>query len=377
MAPLLHRIASLPVRLGERIGLVEPVPEPLAAGARPPRHTFRWDLDKTYLRTEFDSLRDLAKNAIENAADKQAYPGATALLRALRQDGHRICIVSGSPTQMRQVLAAKLALDGVEYDEFVLKNNLKNILRGRFRSLRAQIPYKLPAMLRSRLAVPADAETLFGDDAEADAIIYCLYADLIAGRVALADLERVLVASRAYEDDAARCLQLARDIVKTPAVRRMFIHLDRRSPPLGFRRFGPRLVPVFNYFQAALVLYQDHVLSARQVIFVALEMLDSGQYELGHLATSVQDVIRRGRVTRDSALQLASEANEAAKSGALSGRNDLPPFERIAESFRERVRELGALTPPDLPSEEPLDYVRLVDEEHEHRRSRRHHGHDL
>ena len=76
-----------------------------------PTHVYRWDLDKTYLRTEFDRVRDLVKNAIETASDKQAYPGATALLRALRQDGHRICIVSGSPTQMRQVLAAKLALD--------------------------------------------------------------------------------------------------------------------------------------------------------------------------------------------------------------------------------------------------------------------------
>ena len=46
-----------------------------------PRHVFRWDLDKTYLRTEFDSVRDLIKSAIETAADKQAYPGATAMLR--------------------------------------------------------------------------------------------------------------------------------------------------------------------------------------------------------------------------------------------------------------------------------------------------------
>ena len=185
----------------------------------------------------------------------------------------------------------------------------------------------------------------------------------------------MLIAARAYEDDAQICLDLARDVPKGAAVRRMFIHLDRRSPPLGFRRFGPRLVPVFNYFQAALVLYQDKVLSARQVIFVALEMLDSGQYELGHLATSVQDIIRRGRVTRATALELAGEAHDAAKSGALSGRSDLPPFERIAEAFRERVRELGTLAEEPIPAEEPLDYVRLVDEEHEHRRSRRKHGH--
>jgi len=379
---LLARVTGLPVRLGERIGLLDHVPPGLAEGAPPPRHTFRWDLDKTYLRTEFDSLRDLAKNAIETASDKQAYPGATALLRALRQDDHRICIVSGSPTQMRQVLAAKLALDGIEYDEFVLKNNLKNLLRGRFRALRAQIPYKLPAMLRSRIGAAADAETLFGDDAEADALVYCLYADLIAGRVSLADLERVLEASRAYEDDVGRILALARDVPKHDAVHRMFIHLDRRSPPLGFRRFGPRLVPVFNYFQAALVLYEDRVLSARQVIFVALEMLDSKQYELGHLATSVQDIIRRGRVTRETALQLVSEAQEAAQSGALSGRSDLPPFEQIAQSFRARVRELGGATEAMAEATAaaadpgPLDYVRLVDEEHEQRRTRRRRGVD-
>jgi len=366
-------IGSVTRSLARRVGLtVGPAPEALPRPA--PRHTFRWDLDKTYLRTEFDSLRDLAKTAIETAADKQAYPGAPALLRALRGEDHRICIVSASPSQMRQVLAAKLALDGVEYDEFVLKNNLKNILKGRFRSLRAQIPYKLPAMLRSRIAAAAQSETLFGDDAEADAIIYCLYADLIAGKVTLGDLERVLIASRAYDDDAERCLALARDVPKGEAVRRLFIHLDRRSPPMGFRRFGPRLVPVYNYFQAALVLYQDHVLTARQVIFVALEMLDSGQYELGHLATSVQDVIRRGRITRETALQLAAEANEAAKSGALSGRRDLPPFDQIAEAFRERVRELGGPVTADAEDIEPLDYVRLVDEEHEHRHRRRRSG---
>ena len=198
---------------------------------------------------------------------------------------------------------------------------------------------------------------------------------MIAERVSLGDLERVLVASRAYDDDAEHILDLARRVPKRDAVGRMFIHLDRRSPPLGFRRFGPRLVPVFNYFQTALVLYQDKVLSARQVIFVALEMLDSKQYELGHLATSVQDIIRRGRVTREAALQLTEEASVAATSGALSGRSDLPPFDKIAEAFRERVRVLGGIQPTSWDPDEPLDYVRLVDEEHEHRRTRRKQGH--
>jgi len=122
------------------------------------------------------------------------------------------------------------------------------------------------------------------------------------------------------------------------------------------------------------VLYEDKVLSARQVIFVALEMLDSKQYELGHLATSVQDVIRRGRISRETALQLSADASDAARSGALSGRVDLPPFENIAQAFRERVRELGTTPATGLGDEEPLDYVRLVDEEHDQRRERRKSG---
>jgi hypothetical protein len=370
--PLWRRVSS---RVAARIGLIDP-PQAPYQGARPPRHTFRWDLDKTYLRTEFDSLKDLAKSAFETAADKTAYPGASALLRALRQsEGNRICIVSGSPTQMRTVLAAKLKLDGVEFDEFVLKNNLRNILRGRFRALRAQIPYKLPAMLASRIGTAAPLETLFGDDAEADAIIYCLYADIVADRVTLYDLERVLTAARAYEDDAQRILELARQVPKDGAVHRMFIHLDRRSPPMGFHRFGRRLVPVFNYFQSALVLYADGVLTARQVMFVALEMLDSRQYELSGLANSVQDLMRRGRMEREAAMRLVGEAQEAAASGALSGRDDLPPFDQIAEAFRDRVRDLGGVPPVVIGDDIPLDYVRLVDEEHEQRRERRKSGH--
>ena len=33
-------------------------------------HIARWDLDKTYLRTEFDSLRDLVKTALERPDQK-------------------------------------------------------------------------------------------------------------------------------------------------------------------------------------------------------------------------------------------------------------------------------------------------------------------
>ncbi|WP_428264354.1 phosphatase domain-containing protein [Haliangium sp.] len=338
------------------------------------RHVIRLDLDKTYLRSEFDTLTDLVKSAMESPTEKQAFPGAPALLRSLRQsEGHRVCIVSGSPTQMRRVLAAKLALDGVEYDEFVLKNNLRNLLRGRFRAVRAQVPYKLPTLLASRAALHTTApETLFGDDAEADAIVYCLYADIIAGKVPPDELERILVAARAYDDDIAHTIELVKSLVIQDSVQRILIHLDQRSPTASFARYGARLVPIFNYFQAALVLYADGVLSARQVLFVAREMLASREFELTTLANSMQDLLRRGRLLVDVARRLAEEAAEAATSGALSGATNLPPLDDIAEIFRDRVRQLGGTPPLEWPAENPqLDYVSLVDAEHHERREKK------
>ena len=43
----------------------------------------RWDLDKTYLRTDFDTLRDLVRTAIERPDQKRTVPGAASLLREL------------------------------------------------------------------------------------------------------------------------------------------------------------------------------------------------------------------------------------------------------------------------------------------------------
>ena len=52
-------------------------------------------------------------------------------------------------------------------------------------------------------------ETLFGDDAEADVLIYCLYADILAGKVTIDELERVMHAARAYPDEIDRTMRLA------------------------------------------------------------------------------------------------------------------------------------------------------------------------
>src|SRR5215831_3414170 len=151
----------------------------------------RWDLDKTYLRTEFDTLRDLIRTAFERPEAKRTVPGAATLMREIAGAGASIHILSGSPEQLRARLEQKLRLDGARWDTFTLKPNLRNLLRLRFRAMRDQLGYKVPALLAARAKLSAQRspdgnllkEVLIGDDAESDALVYTLYADVIAGTV--------------------------------------------------------------------------------------------------------------------------------------------------------------------------------------------------
>ena len=324
----------------------------------PARHVYRWDLDKTYLATEFDSLRDLLKTAFQKAADKVNVPGTATLMRELRLNGitpNRVCIISGSPRQMRRVLEEKLHLDGATWDEFVLKPNLENIMRGRFKAVRDQVGYKLPALLESRARTPADAEeTLFGDDAEADGFIYSLYADIVAGRVDQELLGKILDAAHVYPDSARAVLKFASEIEKKDAVRRIFIHLDRKSPPSKFAGFGARLVPIYNYFQAALVLMADGHLNSLSVAKVSAEMVANYGYSMLTLGNSFQDLVRRGLPVAPLATALTD---------ALQGDNPLNhllrPTPNILAAFAKRLASLGAIPAPSAPVQ--LDYLALLD----------------
>src|SRR6185436_1697501 len=313
---------------------------------RPPRRIYRWDLDKTYLQTEFDSFRQLVRTALQKASEKQAVPGAAALIRELRAQGDsRLSIISGSPTQMRNVLEAKLKLDGVAWDELVLKDNVRNLLRGRFRALRGQVGYKLPVLLESRIHAPVEAEeVLFGDDAEADAFIYSLYADLLAGRVDETVLGQVLEAAQVYPDDRARIVTAWRAVPRADPVRRIFIHLDRLTPPAYFARYGPRVVPIFNYFQAALVLLADGELTAAQVARVAVEMVQTAGHNLLTLSNSFQDLVRRGLP-----LQKVAEALTQALQGPQAFLTAVRPVPDIIAAFTKRLAALGATPPPPEP----------------------------
>ncbi len=136
-------------------------------GATPPASAApllcRWDLDKTYLRSEFDSLRSLLRTAFERAEDKVEVPGVAELIRALKAAAERrgssalVYFVSASPPQIGTAIRKKLALDGVPYDGIVFKDQLAYLKRGQLRNLREHVGFKLAELLRGRLAAPPGA----------------------------------------------------------------------------------------------------------------------------------------------------------------------------------------------------------------------------
>ena len=297
-------------------------------------HIYRWDLDKTYLETDIHSVRGLVRAALEKASQKRNVPGSAALLRALIDwdDACRVAILSGSPTQMRNVLEEKLALDGIRFDTLVLKDNVGNIRRGRLRAVTGQIGYKLPALLRQRKGVGAAVrETLFGDDAEVDAVIYSIYADAVAGRISEEDVARIMEVGGAYGDSIEAAVHAMRQIGRADAVEDIFIRVDRGVPIGEFRRLGPRVIPVFSWLQAAVMLWKRGRLGPRGVEDVARAVSEAEHLADAAVAGLVQDLVRRGVLARDDVTRLLEEA---------SG------LEPVRPSVERALARLGAVEPP-------------------------------
>jgi hypothetical protein len=259
---------------------------------------YRWDLDKTYLETDFHSLSGLVRSATEPAHAKRAAPGAAPLLRALAADPlARISIVSGSPEQLRPRLEEKLRLDGVRWDSLVLKDSLGHLKKGQLRAVRGQLGYKLPALLQARAGLGRGTrEVLFGDDAEVDALVYSLYADVLAGRVRPRELSRILDAGGVYPEHRDAAAAAAAALGTADAVDRIFIRLEQGRPPADFAVFGPRVVPVFSWWQAAVVLFAEGAVGARAVGAVAEDCAARGGLDTFAFGGLLQDIVRRGAV---------------------------------------------------------------------------------
>lgn len=343
-----------------------------------PAFVARWDLDKTYLRTDFDTLRDLVRTALERPDQKRTVPGAGVLLRELGRAGVQTHILSGSPEQLRRRIEQKLRLDGARWASLTLKPNLENLLRLRFRALRGQLGYKLPALLRGRCELLSQRdpttgelvrEVLLGDDAEADAFVYSLYADVCEGRVEGPTLARVLREGGAYDDTVRDALRFADYVEKGTVVERILIHLERQSSPADFRVYGARVVPFYNYLQAAFVLHEDGRLSPRAVLRVAERLVATHNFDAAAMARSYLDLSRRGHVTGTTPAALADALRASQRRPALQSSTAAREVARMVDELERIVPELR---PPQQPPVDPrVDYVTLVSEHNPRHRKRR------
>jgi len=352
-------------------------------------HIFRWDLDKTYLRTDFSSLSDIVRTARLTAEQRENIPGSRALIHALRDAGgearNQIYFISGSPQQLRRVIEKKFELDGFSPDGFVLKPSVSLFFRGRFRAIRGQIGYKLGALLHGRAQAPiGSTETLLGDDAESDAFIYSLYADVVSGRVRWDALVKLLKHAGAYGEEIDYIEHEMDGIVHEGAVQRVVIHLDQLTPPATFIEYLPLVVPIYNHLQTAIVLYFDDVLSADAIQSVAFELIRDFGYDATRLTHSAEDILRRRRlaIPGERLDQLAAD---------LESVGPLPPLKRrrkkaleakdetaaLVERVAERARYLRTRPRPEGPEigNESRDYRKLwtaeLDRREEARRARK------
>jgi len=348
-------------RITRRRGAGRPAP------AAPPL-VCRWDLDKTYLRSEFETIRQLLRTAFERGEDKVDVPGVVELIKAIREAAdrrRRTCrtlFVSASPPQIGKAIREKLDLDGVPYDGIVFKNQLQHLRPGKLRNLREHVGFKLVALLQGRLEEPPEAhELLFGDDWESDSLSYSLYADVVAGRLSGTRLEGILHRVPVDPEIVREVLALAARARGADAVERIFINLERRTPPAVFRLFGDRIVPTFNYFQTACVLAATGHLDAEDVVRVGRALASAAGYTPRRLENSLADLVRREFLTLRDAGRLLRPLRRA---GLLPAPHRASGWRRVlgaVERLRVRRRRLVA---PAAPRVTAVDYDTILDRLH-------------
>ena len=231
---------------------------------------YLWDIDKTWLDTRFSQVRGMLRIPFEFAVDKRALPGTTALLHALRQGPsgreHRpLFFITASPPFIRRAIERKMLLDGVEFDGITYKDQVEVARRRHFDSLREHTPFKLGALLLHARAFPAGTTMhLFGDDAERDALIYSLFADICAGRLRGRELIAVVVAMHARRHYAEAVAELAEGLEPRERVAGIYINLVREPDGARLADFDERVLGYPSAGAIAELLRTRGLIGARE-----------------------------------------------------------------------------------------------------------------
>lgn len=263
---------------------------------------FVWDLDKTYLDTSWGGVIELLKVAMERPIEKKNVPGTNALVRGLidcwvSKHGNRqfpLYFITASPPQMESRIAEKLNYDGIFPLGCFYKDNLQNLRPKRLWRLTKQVGYKVQALLQLRTMLREDVkQVLWGDDSEADAVIYNLYSDICARRLGAEETRAILSHFYVTGEQVDSILYLQSQIPENDPVERIYINLATDTDPEYYLKFGRRTLPTYNSFQIVLDLHQIGKVDLEKVIRVGQDMIHHYGFSPEELAQSFDDLIRR------------------------------------------------------------------------------------
>lgn len=330
------------------------------------KNIYRWDIDKTYLSTELESVRDYIRTAFEKAEKKENVPGTVTLIKELyrgpgeEEQKNPIIFLSASPEQMRRTLLKKIELDGIVCEGVILKNQLTHIRKMKFGMLKRHIGFKVASLLRSRASLPISVpEVAFGDDSESDAIIYSLYSDITARRIVGRELRTLLESLDVVESEIAEIFRLVANLPIHDPIESIYINVVLRGDISYFEKFGERLVPTSNSFQAAVHLLQEGKISQSGLLRVAREVMDIYGFSKEKLGEALIDLYNRGFLLNEFA-RIALEF--------LKGESIIPQeiaFAQTKFSLAQKVKNWWRETfpiRPHLAKEEPSAEAKYMEE---------------
>lgn len=278
-----------------------------------------WDIDKTYLNTQFETWRGLFKTAFEKAFQKTNVPGTATLIRALESSRQKrndeilpIYFISASPPQMAAKIHQKMLIDKLNPCGIFFKDNLKNLRFSKFRRLKHHVGFKIQALLELRQSLSDSTRLiLFGDDSESDAVVYSLFSDICSRRIKPNEILFLLDALHVIPEQRRRILKLQEAVKESDPVHKIYINLFNDTDPDYYAKFGRRVLATFTTFQAALDLYQSKKIDAASLIMVARDMVSNYGFTPEELAKSFEDLHKRGFLTvetQDEILPILKEA---------------------------------------------------------------------
>ncbi|HMJ12265.1 MAG TPA: hypothetical protein VK524_12660, partial [Polyangiaceae bacterium] len=130
--------------------------------------------------------------------------------------------------------------------------------------------------------------------------------------------------------------------------------LDRQTPPSMFADYGFRVVPFYNYLQAAFVLAEDGCVEPSGVLRIASEFVVRDRFDADALARSYLDLMRRGHVHGGVFEPLCSAL------GVMKIENTLPAVDPLSHMCELLGKYLKESPPRREPAEPKLDYIALA-----------------